>query len=110
MADYTLQELFGPGAAQTATTVTIQKADLAAVGLTASANNSAESLLIAIFLRCYQIATENNRLLDEANRNTAISDAGIDLYEGAGGTFIRRSLALSVYKAFAVPTLDPDDY
>jgi hypothetical protein len=110
MADYTFTELFGPNATQNATDIVIKKADLAGVGLTAAAANSAESLAVAIFLRWYQVATENNRLLDEVNRNTAISDAGSDLYEGQTATYFRRSFAFSVYKQFSIPTLDPDDY
>ena len=50
MQAFTLQQLFGENASQTATTLTISKVDLATVGLTPAASNSAESLLVAIIL------------------------------------------------------------
>ena len=48
MAEPTLEAVFGAGAAQTSSTLTISKADLAAVGLVASSSNTAESLLASI--------------------------------------------------------------
>ena len=47
MAEPTLVEVFGAGATQTATTITIAKADLA--GLTPSATNTAEALFAGIY-------------------------------------------------------------
>ncbi len=59
--DKSLPELFGTGAAQTATNFTIQKASLASTrvpiafqALLALANNSAESLLIALILKAWE--------------------------------------------------------
>jgi hypothetical protein len=56
--DKPLTAFFGPGATQTATSVTILKADLVStrnplgfVGLTAAANNTSESIIGAMFLR-----------------------------------------------------------
>ena len=51
MPEPTLTQIFGAGAAQTATVLTIAKADLAAVGLTASSTNTAESLFVALLLQ-----------------------------------------------------------
>lgn len=50
MLDLSLEQLFGPGATQTATTLTIQKAALASVGLTVSPTNRAEALICALAL------------------------------------------------------------
>jgi hypothetical protein len=47
MAEPSLQEIFGPGATQTATTITIVKADIA--GLTPAVDNKAEPLWVGIF-------------------------------------------------------------
>lgn len=58
MAEPTLTEVFGAGAIQDATTLTITKADLASVGLTASAGNTAESLLAAIVLKARDYLTD----------------------------------------------------
>lgn len=56
--DKPLTAFFGPGATQTATTITILKADLIStrtplgfVGLTATANNTSESIVGALILR-----------------------------------------------------------
>jgi hypothetical protein len=50
MKTFALQEIFGGNASQTVTTLTISKVDLTAVGLTPTADNTAESLLAAIIL------------------------------------------------------------
>lgn len=60
MAEPTLTQVFGAGAAQTATTITITKADLTVTGLTASASNTAESLLAAIVLKAQGYLTDAN--------------------------------------------------
>jgi len=59
MAEPTLQAVFGAGATQTSTTITITKADLTSVGLTASATNTAESLLAAIVLKAQTALTQS---------------------------------------------------
>ena len=46
----TLQAVFGANAVQDASTITLTKADFAAVGLVAGADNRAESILAAILL------------------------------------------------------------
>ncbi|BDA73057.1 hypothetical protein CAL7716_072230 [Calothrix sp. PCC 7716] len=50
MAEPTLAQVFGTNASQTATELIISKVDLATVGLTASADNTGESLITAILL------------------------------------------------------------
>lgn len=58
MAEPTITQIFGSAATQTATSITIDKADLAGVGLTASASNKAESLLAAILLLAKNALTQ----------------------------------------------------
>ncbi|MDZ8108984.1 MAG: hypothetical protein RM338_25630 [Nostoc sp. DedQUE12a] len=73
MQALTLTELFGASATQTATELVIKKADLVAVGLTPSANNTAEQLLVAILLQAlsnfqgYLIDENGNIITDENN-------------------------------------------
>jgi len=50
MAQETLQQVFGANVTQTATTLTINKADLAASGLVASATNNPGELFVALML------------------------------------------------------------
>ena len=52
MQNLTLQQIFGANATQTATTLTITKADLS--GLTSAANNRAEQTFVAILLQLHQ--------------------------------------------------------
>lgn len=51
MQSLTLQDLFGNSAVQSATELVIKKNDLVAVGLTPTANNRAEQLVVAILLQ-----------------------------------------------------------
>ncbi|MEH2066985.1 MAG: hypothetical protein V7K47_02235 [Nostoc sp.] len=73
MRPLTLQELFGVNAVQTADELIIKKSDLSAVGLTATANNRAEQLFVAILLQAlsnfqgYFIDENGNILADENN-------------------------------------------
>lgn len=60
MAEPTLADVFGGNASQTTTTLTIEKSDLAAVGLTASATNSAESLLAALLVIARSALSQSN--------------------------------------------------
>lgn len=71
MQTLTFLELFGVNAVQTADDLIIKKSDLSAVGLTPTANNRAEQLLVAILLKAlsafqgYLIDESGNLLSDE---------------------------------------------
>nr|WP_322709897.1 hypothetical protein [Nostoc sp. ChiSLP03a]MDZ8211042.1 hypothetical protein [Nostoc sp. ChiSLP03a] len=73
MLPLTLQQLFGVNAVQTTDELIIKKSDLSAVGLTATANNRAEQLLVAILLQAlsnfqgYLIDENGNSITDENN-------------------------------------------
>jgi hypothetical protein len=111
MAEPTLQEVFGSNATQTATTITINKSDLAIVGLTASATNTAESLITALTLMASRSLTETNRASDTANRNVTLSYNGQDLIDqGTAGYFRRDIYSLLLYKTTALQTVNPNDY
>ncbi|YAG14530.1 hypothetical protein NSTC745_03875 [Nostoc sp. DSM 114161] len=66
-----LTDLFGDGAVQTSTTLTIKKSDL--ITLTPFINNSAESLLVAILVRA---ATFFQAFLADENGNPIITEEG----------------------------------
>ncbi|MGB3787817.1 MAG: hypothetical protein WA949_07390 [Phormidesmis sp.] len=59
MAEPSLIDVFGAGATQDAASVTIQKSALSAVGLSATATNTAESLLCAIVLLAKNFLSES---------------------------------------------------
>jgi hypothetical protein len=56
----TIAEVFGSLATQTEDDLIIKKSDLAAYGLTPSSSNTAESLLVAIFLQARGTLTQEN--------------------------------------------------
>lgn len=66
----TLVQVFGAGAVQDSSTLTIQKSALAAKGLTSSANNTAESLVVALFKQWETYLTAANL---DANAEQQIS-------------------------------------
>jgi hypothetical protein len=85
MQTLTLQELFGVNAVQTADELIIKKSDLSAVGLTATANNGAEQLLVAILLQALSIfqgylTDESGNIISDEN-NAQIGYDNRQLYE-----------------------------
>ncbi|MCF2146460.1 hypothetical protein IQ276_008350 [Desmonostoc muscorum LEGE 12446] len=85
MQTLTLQDLFGVNAVQTATELVIKKADLVAVGLTPTATNHAEQLLVAIVLKALEnfqgkLTDQNGNLVTDQN-NTPITYDNRNLWE-----------------------------
>jgi hypothetical protein len=109
MTEPTLQQVFGTNATQDATTITLTKADL--VGLTASASNTAESIIAAIVLTAADNLTEENRAADTSgDRQCVIVDAGDQLFNDGVSDFQIRSFAFQFFKAYSLTSFDPDDY
>ncbi|MGV0103040.1 PASTA domain-containing protein [Nostoc sp. DSM 114160] len=109
MAELTLVEVFGTGATQDSSSITIQKAALPR--LTASANNSAESLLTGILL------------IAQTNLSQTNFDANVDqsIYIGPGyPNFTNRGtnndqyrldqLIVNLAKVDTGSVIDPDNY
>lgn len=112
MAEPTLGDIFGAAAAQTATTVTIAKADLAAVGLTASATNTAESLLVAILLKAKLALTLAN-LETNPDQSVTVAEADFNfqtLIARNNATYRQSSYSVNLQKLDAGNIIDPDDY
>lgn len=109
MAEPTLVTVFGASATQSATQLTISKADLAAVGLTASATNTPESLLAAIIALAKLTLTELS-FDSNMDQSVAISD-GIDSLVTRNNVIYRQSTKIiEFYKVDNSGTFDPDDY
>ncbi|MEH1849284.1 MAG: hypothetical protein V7L25_31020 [Nostoc sp.] len=86
MQHLTLAQVFGVGASQDVNALVISKASL--LGLSASANNTAESLLAAILitaLQCFQgdINDENGNALTDENSETITFDNS-EVFEEVG--------------------------
>jgi hypothetical protein len=105
----TILQVFGTAASQTDTALSIQKADLATVGLTASTTNTAESLFVAILLKAKEYLSVSNQ---QANPDIQIT------IEDGGQTLIERNEAFYRQRFFYVYAetletqsgIDPDDY
>jgi len=112
MAEPTLTQVFGPGAAQTTTTLSIAKADLASVGLTASATNTAESLFVALLLLAKSSLTPTAQ---ETNPDQSITVTQADfnfqtLVTRNNATYRQSTYSVNLQKLDTGSTIDPDDY
>lgn len=76
MAEPTGVQVFGTGFTQDATSFTIQKSALAAVGLTASASNTAESLIVALILQAASYLNTTNQDSTNTDIQVTIADSG----------------------------------
>jgi hypothetical protein len=109
MAEPALTSVFGAGATQDATTLTISKSDLATVGLTAASINTAESLLAAIITLAANTLTATNQTLN-ADQHCSIQNANTAVYESPFGTRLRQNLLISFDDPFVNPGVTPDNY
>jgi len=109
MAEPTLENVFGIGATQDATTLTIQKTALATVGLTASSANTAESLLAAILKIAANTLTPTNQLLNE-QQHCSVQVANSSIYESPFGTRLRQNMLVGFDDPFVNPGITPDSY
>lgn len=109
MAEPSLTQVFGPGATQTATTLTIAKADWVAVGLTPRADNSPESLLVAAMLFAGLHLTEAN-LNSNPDQSLSITDGGEFLTQRNNQRYRQKTKSLNMQKLDDDSGIDPDDY
>lgn len=109
MAEPTLVQVFGTGATQDSSTLTIQKSAL--TGLTASGSNSAEALLVAIILKAQSYLTQANF---DANIDQSIYAAnGFSSFTTRGtnnDAYRVDQITFNLAKLDTGSTLDPDDY
>lgn len=110
MAEPTFQEVFGAGATQTATTITILKADLP---MTASATNRAEQSFAAI---CKKASTALTLTAFGSNGDQSINIApGFDslAFRTIGTvqeTLLQTQLTINFAKIQSSAGITPDDY
>ncbi|ACC80338.1 hypothetical protein [Nostoc punctiforme] len=108
----TLVQIFGAGAVQDSASLTIQKAALTAVGLTASSNNSAESLLIALLLVAKENLTPENHDIN-LDQSVTITNGVIPSFVARGTSQIQYrqdTFTVAVEKPEGLIVIDPDDY
>ena len=112
MAEPTLTQVFGAAATQSSTVLTIAKADLTAVGLTASATNTAESLFVALLLIAKNYLTVANQELNvEQGVTVAPSDFNFQsLVTRNNLTYRQSTYTVNLQKIDTSANIDPDDY
>ncbi|WP_017652301.1 hypothetical protein [Fortiea contorta] len=110
MAEPTLTQVFGTNATQTATTITITKADLSSTGLTASATNTAESLVAAILLKAAEYLNSTSQGTN-SDIQILIEDSGLPGFTTRDNQRYRRTTYnVEFQKPDTNSTLDPDDF
>lgn len=109
MAEPSFTDIFGATATQDATTVTLTKADFTGVGLTASATNHGEAVLVAILKKAATALT--------VAAQVANPDQQITIEQGVTGTVIRDGntyrqypYTVNLQKLEPADTVDPDDF
>lgn len=109
MAEPTLSAIFGAAAVQTADSLTIAKADLAAVGLTPAAENKAEALFTAIVKQAEATLTASNQELN-IDQSIVIEDGFPSLIEKNNQAYRRNQKTINFDKLDTQAGIDPDDY
>ena len=111
MSEPTIQDVFGAGATQTATTLTILKSDLPT--LTASATNRGEQLFMGIVLNAKANLTETARNGD-LDRSIAIEPSFDQVTSrtvgGVTNQYYQTGLSISAQKLNTNSSIDADDY
>ena len=111
MAEPLLTDVFGAGASQDATTITISKASL--VGLTPSASNTAESLLAAL-LQTAQVSLSQANFNTNLDQSAIVADGIVSIIsrnDGTGTFLSYRQKQFNVtFAAVDTATFSPDDY
>ncbi len=112
MAEPTLTQVFGASATQSSTVLTISKTDLAVLGLTASANNSAESLFVALLLQAKATLTPTN-LETNADQSVSVAESDFNfqtLVTRNNQTYRQSTYSVNLQKIDNSSIIDPDDY
>ncbi|MEH2351933.1 hypothetical protein [Nostoc sp.] len=109
MVKATLVEVLGQGASQTATTLTILKADLPR--LTPSANNTPESLLVGILLKAQSRLTQESFDTNIDQSLTVLKGYSSSVTRGAENLDYRtKQLVVSMSTLDTDTEIDPDNY
>lgn len=110
MAEPTLQEVFGANASQTTTTLTIAKADLVSVGLTASATNTAESLVVAILLKAKEYLNDTNQATNSDIQITVEQSAFPQIISRNSQNYRQITFNVDLQTVDNSFSIDPDNY
>ncbi|MDJ0797886.1 MAG: hypothetical protein QNJ51_13900 [Calothrix sp. MO_167.B12] len=107
MSEPTLASVYGASAAQDALTVTLTKADYS--NLTASADNTAESIFVATFLNAAAVLTPAAQTTDPDIQVTIDKTSQADLTRN-GSNYIRHSYTVNLDVPNLASTVNPDSF
>lgn len=108
MAELSVQEIFGAGATQDSTTVTILKSDLLSAGLVASAGNKAEAILYALLRKAAGTLTAANLDLN-ADQSIVIGTVSISTDERLNQTYLVNNFTVGVQRLISDGAIAPGD-
>lgn len=108
MPEIALTDMFGTGATQDAVTVTFLKADLASVGLTATASNKAESILYSLIRKAAVTLTAANLDLN-ADQSIVIGTPTISTDERLNNTYLVNNITIGVQRLISDGAITPGD-
>lgn len=112
MPEPTLIQVFGANATQSSSTLSIAKADLAAVGLTPNATNTAESLFVALLILAKSALTPAS-LETNADQSVSISQADFNfqtIVVRNNQQYRQSTYSVNLQKLDTSVNIDPDDY
>lgn len=107
MTEPTLQEVFGAGATQSGTTLTISKVDFPT--LTAAADNRAEQLFVAILLKA-ETALTTTRQDSNPEQSITVEDSFQSLTTRNNQQYRQITKSVNLQKLDNTAGIDPDDY
>lgn len=110
MAEPTLTDVFGAGASQTATQLIIDKADLASHGLTPAADNTAESLYVAMTLQAADFLTTTNQETNPEQQIVVEQSTIQSLVTRGTSQYRQVSFTVDLQTPDIAFTLDPDQF
>jgi hypothetical protein len=108
MAEPSLAQVFGAGATQSETTLSIQKSALAAVGLTPGASNKAEALLNAI-VKLAAIHLTPANLDTNADQSIVIAAPTVSVDERFSLNFLVENYTIGFQRQLTSTSVSPDE-
>ena len=107
----TLTAVFGANATQDANTLTISKSDLVSTGLTSGANNTAESLLIALILKFKAALTDEGKDTNIDQSVAVVDGFSPSITTRGDGIYLRNTISVEIDRVLeGAATIDPDLY
>ncbi|MEA5624112.1 hypothetical protein [Nostoc sp. UHCC 0251] len=107
----TLTAVFGASATQDVNTLTISKSDLTSTGLTPSASNTAESLLIALVLKFKAALTDEGKDTNIDQSVAVVDGFSPSITTRNDAIYLRNTISVEIDRVLAgADTIDPDLY